>query len=494
MNPSTVALTIISVIVICGSLLGFLARSHHKMDLEQWTVAGRGFGVVLVWLLMAGEIYTTFTFLGASGWAYSRGAPVLYVIGYVPLAYIISFYILPPIWEVGRKYRLQTQADFFEVRYRNKYLAGFVALIGVACLIPYIQIQLIGLGIIVEVASFGAIARTPAMAIGFTLVAGFVLVSGVRGVAWVSIVKDLLLLFTAVFVGLAIPRMYFGGIGPMFAALAHARPAHLTMPGATANQGHGWYITTVLVMSFGFYMWPQWFGATFTAKNGDTLRRNAIVMPLYAVTMPLVILVGFAAVLVLPGLKDGDLSMLLMVRKTFPAWFLGIVGGAGALTAMIPAAIQLLTGATLYAKNLCKPFFAPTMNDQQVANVAKVMVLVLTLGALILAIYSRMSLMSLLLMGFAGVTQLFPGVVLGLFSKRVTTAGIFAGMVAGILLSILLMLTHRDPYHGLNAGFIGLVLNLVVTGFMTALTRARVGGFEEPSPVSPALTGVGHAP
>ena len=480
MSPSTVALTIISAIVICGSLLGFLARFRHTMDLEQWTVAGRGFGVVLVWLLMAGEIYTTFTFLGASGWAYSRGGPVLYVIGYVPLAYIVSFYILPPIWEVGRKYRLQTQADFFQTRYRNKYLAGFVALIGVACLIPYIQIQLTGLGIIVEVASFGAIPRAPAMAIGFTLVAGFVFVSGVRGVAWVSIVKDLLLLFTAVFVGFAIPHIYFGGIGPMFSALAHSRPDHLTMPGSTVHQGHAWYITTLLVMSLGFYMWPQWFGATFTARNGDTLRRNAIVMPLYAVTMPLVVFVGFAAVLVLPGLKNSDLSMLLMVRKTFPAWFLGIVGGAGALTAMIPAAIQLLTGATLYAKNLFKPFFAPTMNDQQVAKVAKVMVFVLTLGALILAIYSSTSLMSLLLMGFAGVTQLFPGVVLGLFSKRVTSAAIFAGMAAGILLSIVLMVTGNDPYHGLNAGFLGLVLNLVVTAIVTAISRAGVSGFEQP--------------
>jgi SSS family solute:Na+ symporter len=50
------------------------------MDLEQWTVGGRGFGMMLVWMLMAGEIYTTFTFLGASGWAYSRGGPVLYIL------------------------------------------------------------------------------------------------------------------------------------------------------------------------------------------------------------------------------------------------------------------------------------------------------------------------------------------------------------------------------------------------------------------------------
>ena len=43
------ALTIIAAIVVVGSLIGFSARFHRKMDLEQWTVGGRGFGMVLVW-------------------------------------------------------------------------------------------------------------------------------------------------------------------------------------------------------------------------------------------------------------------------------------------------------------------------------------------------------------------------------------------------------------------------------------------------------------
>ena len=147
MSPTVVALSIISGIVGVGSCVGFYARSHHKMDLEQWTVGGRGFGVVLVWLLMAGEQYTTFTFLGASGWAYSKGAPVLYILAYQPLMYVVSFYILPQVWELGRKHRMQTQADFFQVRYRSTYLEAFVALVGVVSLIPYLQLQLTGLGI-----------------------------------------------------------------------------------------------------------------------------------------------------------------------------------------------------------------------------------------------------------------------------------------------------------------------------------------------------------
>jgi len=324
-----IALSVIAVIVLAGSFAGFLARFHHKMDLEQWTVGGRGFGLVLVWLLMAGEIYTTFTFLGASGWAYSKGAPVLYILAYQPLNFVISFYILPPLWEAGRKCGLQTQADFFQVRYGSTHLAAFVALIGVSCLIPYLQVQLTGLGIIVEVASFGAIHRTPAMIVGFGLVAAFVFVSGIRGVAWASTVKDLLLLCVALFVGIAVPRIYFGGIGPMFSALVQAKPNHLVMPGATKDLGHAWFISTVLMVSLSFYMWPQFFAASFSAHSGKTLRRNAVLMPLYSITMPLMIFVGLSAVLVLPGLSNGDLAALTMVRKTFPAWFLGLVGGSG---------------------------------------------------------------------------------------------------------------------------------------------------------------------
>jgi solute:Na+ symporter, SSS family len=477
-----VALTVISIIVGVGSLIGFSARFHHKMDLEQWICAGRGFGLVLVWLLMAGEMLTAYTFLGASGWAYSRGAPVLYVLGYWPLGCVVGFYILPLIWEAGRKHRLQTQADFFQVRYGSKYLAAFVATVGVVCLIPYLQLQLTGLGLIVEAASFGGIHRTPAMIVSFSLVAAFVFLSGVRGVAWVSIIKDSLLFCAAVFVGIAVPRIYFGGVGRMFAILLQMKPSHLVMPGATRNLGHGWYMSTVLITSLGFYSWPHFFAAAFTARSGKTLRRNAVLMPLYALTLALMLFVGLSAVLVLPSLSDGDLSLLAMVRKTFPAWFLGIVGGAGALTAMVAAAIQLLTGAALYAKNLFRPILAPQMNEGQVALLAKIMVVVLTSGALLLAIYTSTSLVSLFLLGTAGVVQLFPGVVLGLFSRRVTTVGVLAGALTGFAVAAYLMLTGHDPYRGLNAGFIALCLNFVMTGVISLLTRVRVAGFDEAIP------------
>ncbi len=490
MDNSMIALSVILVVILLSSIVGMYAGGRYKMNLEQWTVAGRGFGLILVWLLMAGEVFTTFAFLGASGWAYSRGGPTLYIMAYLTLAYVFSFYFLPQIWEVGKKFGMQTQSDFFHKRYNSKNLAAVASLIGVIFIIPYLQLQLTGLGIIVEVSSFGGISRVTAMLVAFGLVAAFVFVSGVRAVAWISVIKDSLMLFAAFFIGIGLPYMYFGGIGKMFTALVNAKPAHITMPGATAVMGHSWYISTVLLTSFGFYMWPHLFSATFTAKDDNTLRKNAVVMPLYTIAMPLIFFVGFTAILTVPGLANGDMALLTIVRQSYPPWFLGIIGAAGALTAMVPAAILILAAATLFAKNFYRPMFRTGMTDDQVARLAKALVIVLTLVALYFAIYSATTLVNLLLLGYAGVTQFLPGVLFGLFWKRVTKPGVFTGLVTGIAVVAYLVLTKQDPFYGVNAGFFALCVNFVVTISSSLMTRAEANPFyDDPAPADASKGG-----
>jgi Na+/proline symporter len=86
----------------------FLAGVRRKMDLEQWTVGGRRFGTLLMYLADGGRGLHHVRFSGASGWAYSRGGPTLYILAYLTLAYVVSFFILPQTWEVGRKHGMQT--------------------------------------------------------------------------------------------------------------------------------------------------------------------------------------------------------------------------------------------------------------------------------------------------------------------------------------------------------------------------------------------------
>jgi SSS family solute:Na+ symporter len=483
MSPGTQALTIIFGIVALGSSIGFLAAKRGRVNLEEWAVAGRGLGLILVWILLAGETFTTFSVLGISGWVYSKGGPTLYVLVYLALGQIGVFFIGPTLWVLGRKFGMQTLGDFFAQRYGGRMLSATVALAGVVFLIVYLQLQLTGLGIIVEVASFERVGRTPAMLVSTAVVACFVLSSGVRGVVWVSVLKDFLLVAVAVIVGFGLPYINFGGIGPMFTALIKAKPDYLTMPGGTANLTHSWFISTVLVNSL-FFTWPHFFGSMYTAKDGDTVRRNSVIMALYVIPLVLIIFAGCTAILICPGLANGDLALLTAVRKTFPPWLLGVIGGAGALTAMVPAAIQILSASTLLAKNVYRPFFAPEISDEGIGSVARFAVGVITVVALYLALNSSTTLVGLLILAYSGVAQFAPGIVLGITSRRVTGKGVLAGLLTGIAVAGFLTFTHRDPFLGLNAGFIGLAFNLLALAAVSSMTPLEPNGFDPPRAVA----------
>ncbi len=467
------ALVIILAVILISALVGIYAGRNLKMNLENWTVGGRKFGILLIWLLMAGEIYTTFTFLGASGWAYSKGAPAFYILVYGALAYTLSFFILPVIWRIGKRYGLHTQPDFFIKIYKSRSLGVLVAVIGVFSIIPYLQLQLAGLGFIVEVASNGAIRSQVAIVMAFVLTCVFVYTSGIKGAAWVAIIKDVLMLAAVFIVGFGVPTIYFGGFGKMMEALIEKAPQHLVFPGSTTNMDVLWVMSTILLTGMGFYMWPHVFGSAFSAKSDKVIKRNAIIMPLYQIPILLIFLVGFTALLVIPGLENGDLAFLDLVNQTYPAWFMGFVGAAGAVTAMVPAAILVLFASTLVSKNIYQTGFRPNASNEQVMRLSRIMVIVIMAVSLFFALQFPNELVPLLILGYDGVCQFFPGVVFGLFWRRVTKAGVFSGILTGVGVVALLILTGNDPYMGINAGFVGLVFNALVTAGVSLVTGRK---------------------
>ena len=327
------ALVIIALTAILALALGLAARRGVRMTLEQWTVGGRGFGAPLVFLLTAGEIYTTFTFLGGSGYAYGKGAPAYYILAYGTLAYILSYWLLPPIWRYARQERLVSQSHFFTRKYDSPWLGILVAVIGVVALVPYLVLQFKGLGIIVTVASYGSVSSTAAIWIGAATVTIYVMVSGMHGAAWNAVVKDALILAVVVFLGIYLPFHYYGGYSEMFRAIDAAQPGMLAFK--PTGQSVLWFQSTVALTALGFYMWPHAFAAVFTAKHERTFRRNAMALPLYQLILLFVFFSGFAAILKVPGLTgaDIDLSLFKLSIQTFDPWFVGVIGAAGVLTA-----------------------------------------------------------------------------------------------------------------------------------------------------------------
>ena len=471
------ALPFIAAAALLALALGFLARRGKDMDLEQWTVGGRGFGAQFVFLLLAGEIYTTFTFLGGSGFAYGKGAPAYYILCYGTLAYVLSYFMLPPIWRYAKEHRLYSQSDFFVRKYDSPTLGIIVSLVDIVALIPYLVLQLKGLGIIVEIAGYGAISATAAIWIGAVVVTAYVMVSGVHGSAWTSVAKDTMILVIVIFLGIYLPYHYYGGLGPMFAAIEEAKPGFTVLP--PHGQGLWWFASTVLLTALGFYMWPHTFASLYTAKGAKVIRKNTIVLPLYQLILLFVFFVGFAATLQVPGLTgpDIDLALFKLSVKTFDPWFVGVIGATGVLTALVPGSMILLTAATLIANNLYRAVDR-SADDRRVSALAKLLVPAVAAVAVFFTLKGGETIVALLLMGYSLVTQLFPALARNNIATREgAAAGIIAGVatVAGVSLTgasfHTLLPWAPVEFQDLNIGIVALAVNFVVLILVSLATR-----------------------
>jgi SSS family solute:Na+ symporter len=143
----------------------------------------------------------------------------------------------------------------------------------------------------------------------------------------------------------------------------------------------------------------------------------------------------------------------------------------------------LISATTILAKNVYQPM-VPATSDRTVGGLARALVPVIALVAVVLTLRGGQAIVSLLLMGYNFVTQLFPGVVLSFGRRpRASTAGVFAGIAGGTLTVAYLSLAGSSvatiaPWapqlvKDLNVGIVALAVNIVVLAAVSLVTRRR---------------------
>src|SRR3954454_16506507 len=135
------------VVVTAG---GFLAARWRRADnmhsLEEWGLGGRGFGTVVTWFLLGGDLYTAYTFVDVPAAMFATGAVSgFFAVPYTIVAYPIVFVFLPRLWSVAHARGYVTPADFVRGRYGSRALATAVAITGILATMPYIALQLVGI-------------------------------------------------------------------------------------------------------------------------------------------------------------------------------------------------------------------------------------------------------------------------------------------------------------------------------------------------------------
>ena len=465
--------TLVGIVLI--GVLGFVGRRKPVADLAEWTVGGRRFGALTMWFLQAGEVFTTFTFLGMAGLAFSGGVAAMYALPYVPIAYVVLFFLAKRLWTMGRDRGYLTQGDFLEDRYSSRTLGTLSAVLGVIFVLPYLQLQITGLGLIVRLVTGDSASGTLSMVTGSVLIVAFVLWAGLRGVAATSYFKDGIMLVALVVLIIAVPTHFAGGIPAVFHKIEQLHPEKLIVHSG-AND-HVWFVTSMLVSAIGVglmtlpHSWP----ALMSARDPKVLRRNYAWMPVYELCLLLPMVIGFAAILVVPKGSDPNGVLLTLSKDALPGWVTGIVVVAATATAMVPAAGILIGISSLVARNIVR---VRSGRKQFWINHGTV-VLASTL-ALVLGIFRPDLLANLLLLTYSGSVQLAPANLLG-FLRRVPVGKgpVLAGLVAGELVVIWLTFVDTHLVGTVNVGLVGLGANVVVLALAVVVERLAVSASSE---------------
>jgi SSS family solute:Na+ symporter len=316
-------------------------------------------------------------------------------------------------------------------------------------------------------------------------------VSGLRGSAWVSVLKDVLVIGTLGFLAVYVPMHYFDGYGDFLDRLVTQKREWLTLPGhggGDSGLGTPWFVTTSLLNALTVVIFPTTVAGYLGARDGDALRRNAIWLPAYNLLLFVPMLLGMAALFVVPGLTGAgsNLALFRLVVDSLPAWAVGLIGVAAALSSIVPMAVFMLVIGTMWGRSVLS--HVPRWRERQKLASQAVVVVAGTV-ALIMTYTVPNTLVRLSLISYEGMAQLVPMLLLGLVWRRFTLTAALSGLVAGGGLVCWLVFSDRDPVFGVNAGIVALAVNLVVA-LVVAYAGVGARGDERPDgevlAVSPA--------
>ncbi|HLH97797.1 MAG TPA: sodium:solute symporter [Xanthobacteraceae bacterium] len=478
--------------------LGFAAAHWQRGDLDvlhEWGLGGRRFGTLIVWFLVGGDLYTAYTFIAVPALAFGSGAIAFFAVPYTIIIYPILFIVFPRLWSVSHKHGYITSADFVKGRFGNRWLALAITLTGIVATMPYIALQLVGLQVVIGgmgIMGAGWVGDLP-LVIAFIILAAFTYSSGLRAPAAIAIVKDLLIYITAFTAVIVIP-IQLGGFEKIFAAVPPAKVLLATPQGNTTG-AYGAYATLALGSALALFLYPHSMTGIMSASSGHAVRRNAALLPAYSFLLGLLALLGFMAIAAgvdkLPEFAQGfatfkaNFAVPALLLHSFPSWFVGVGFAAIGIGALVPAAIMSIASANLFTRNIYREFFHSVATDKQEATMAKLVSLVVKLGALVFILFVPTEYaIQLQLLGGIWIIQTLPAVLIGLYTRWFNAWALLLGWAVGTVLGTVMAASVNfaamyplaiggwtfPSYIALSTLILNLIVALVLTPVFNAIS------------------------
>ena len=442
--------------------MGFFAYMRTQKTPEDYFIAGRTFGPVVLFFSLAATNFSAFTFLGFAGNAYKIGLGQYGIMGFGTAIMAIMFFVIGrKVWKLGKEKRYLTPPELIGDRFESRSLRLIFMGVMVIFTIPYLAVQAVGAGILIQYVT-GSISWQIGAVATIVVVMVYVMLGGMRGSGWADVLQGVLMI-AAMTCAVVFVAVKLGGFEQANRLAFEASPVLFTRPGGGEYFTMQIWFSFMLLWVFVDPMFPQLFSLFYTAKNQRSLKVSMILYPVVVSFFFLFpVLLGVwahgAGLSLAPGSED--MVLPLMVQTFAPSFIFSFVM-VGALAALISTAdSQLLSLSTLLSHDLLG--LKKGRREVVYGKVVIVMLSLLTMVFILGGYNPNEGIMGTLVKTtFSGLVVLCPTTIAALYWKRATKYGCIASILFGEL-CIVLFHYKMLPDAGFLPGIIAVVLSTLV--------------------------------
>ena len=499
-NAQIYTLIALAIYAAVMALIGCISAGKAK-TLDGFLLGGRKVGGWVTAFAYGTTYFSAVVFVGYAGqhgWNIGIGA-VWIGIGNAVLGCLLSWLLFADrTRKMTKKLGARTMPDYFEKRYQSKGMKILAAVIIFVFLVPYSAAVYKGLGALFS-AVFPGVETWVWMLIIAVLTAIYLVAGGYIATAYTDMIQGIIMIVGVVCLVIAVlTNESVGGINGLLQNLSNFQ----SLPG-DPNPTTGSQLTdlfggsafkflciNIMLTSFGTWGLPQMIGKFYAIKDTASIKRGTVISTIFCLVIGCgAYLIGSASRLILGGqLPEGGIDAVIpaVLMQVLGNGTLGILLLAVIMILLLSASMStleavVLTSASAVAVDLIPAIRKKETKQENQMVLTRILCLAFVACSFIFATQNIPIIVSLMSFSWGIVSGCFIGpYIWGLFSKKITKIGAFAGVLSGLVTvgGATLVISLQSGFSAAAAkspemGVAAMAVSLVIVPLVSAFTKNK---------------------
>jgi len=463
---------VLSSYIILMLSIGYVGMRKTK-DLNDFFLAGRKIGPWMSAFAYGTTYFSAVIFIGYAGKVgWSFGLSSLWVaLGNSLIGTLLAWKLLAqPTREITARLNVRTMPEFLEARYQSPGLKLFASIIIFIFLTPYSASVYMGLSYLFE--GVFNINYTTALILMAVLTAAYLTMGGYFAVNITDMFQGFIMLGGVIL--LVVNILNHDRVGGLLNGIKSLSTINPQLASPIGPPGFWPLFFLVLLTSLGPWGLPHMIQKFYSIKNEKCIKPAMIVTTCFSLIISLgAYLVGsfsrlFFATLPLEGGKPNpDVLIPKIISMTMPEALAAIILALVLSASMSSLSSLVLVSSSAISMDLIQGYLKPDIAKKPLMFIMRFLCVAFIGLSLIIALMKPTIILTLMAISWGTVAGVFLAPYLyGLFWKKTTKAGAWAGAISGLIVSIGLSM-----YFGFNTKLIPMVgsIAMIVPLFIVPL-------------------------